>query len=77
MNDCTYRAIGVGGAVNGFRADVVITDDPIRGDRCGLELLEPEHRTNPYVGDRAVLKLTGWLRGWSRKQMHQDLRRDF
>jgi len=30
-NDCRYRAIGVGGAVTGFRADVVLLDDPIRG----------------------------------------------
>jgi hypothetical protein len=30
-NGCRYRAIGAGGAVTGFRADVVIIDDPIRG----------------------------------------------
>jgi predicted phage terminase large subunit-like protein len=30
-NNCRYRAIGVGGAITGTRADVVILDDPIRG----------------------------------------------
>ncbi len=30
-NGGRYRAVGVGGAITGFRADLVILDDPIRG----------------------------------------------
>ena len=30
-NGCSYRAAGVGGAITGFRADIAIIDDPVKG----------------------------------------------
>ena len=32
-NGCTYLAAGVGQAIRGFRADLILIDDPIRSPR--------------------------------------------
>ena len=50
-NDCRYRAIGVGGAVTGFRADIVIIDDPIRGRMEADSTLSRAHTWDWYCAD--------------------------
>jgi len=50
-NDCPYRAIGVGGEVTGFRADIVIIDDPIRGRMEADSTISRTHTWDWYCAD--------------------------
>jgi hypothetical protein len=59
-NGGRYRAIGVGGAITGFRADIVIIDDPIRGRAEADSTLSREHTWDWYCSDLLTrLKLGG------------------
>src|SRR5574337_831049 len=51
-NGCQYRAVGVGGAVTGFRADLAIIDDPVKGRS---EADSPTYRDNTWDWYRAEL----------------------
>jgi len=53
-NDCRYRAIGVGGAVTGFRADVVIIDDPIRGRAEAESMVARAHLWDWFNADLLI-----------------------
>jgi predicted phage terminase large subunit-like protein len=50
-NDCRYRAIGVGGAITGFRADIAIIDDPIRGRMEADSTIARAHLWDWYGAD--------------------------
>jgi predicted phage terminase large subunit-like protein len=50
-NGGRYRAIGVGGAVTGFRADIVIIDDPIRGRMEADSTIARAHTWDWYCAD--------------------------
>jgi len=50
-NDCRYRAIGVGGAITGTRADIVIIDDPIRGRAEAESAVQRAHLWDWYNSD--------------------------
>jgi hypothetical protein len=50
-NDCCLRAVGVGGSITGFRADIVIIDDPIRGRMEADSTVSREHTWDWYTAD--------------------------
>jgi len=50
-NDCHYLAIGVGGAVTGSRADLVIIDDPIKSRAEAESLASRDHLWDWYNSD--------------------------
>jgi predicted phage terminase large subunit-like protein len=61
-NGCRYRAVGVGGAITGFRADVAIIDDPIRGRQDAESVASREALWNWFNADLATrLKPNGCI----------------
>lgn len=59
-NGGRYRAVGVGGAITGFRADIILIDDPIRGREDAESLLQREHTWDWFNADLLTrLKPTG------------------
>src|SRR5574337_241666 len=68
-NGCQYRAVGVGGAVTGFRCDIATIDDPIKGRAEADSLTYRDNVWDWYRAElltrlkphgRIVLILTKW-----------------
>jgi predicted phage terminase large subunit-like protein len=50
-NDGRYRAIGVGGGITGYRGDLILVDDPIRGRQDADSTISREHLWDWYNAD--------------------------
>jgi predicted phage terminase large subunit-like protein len=50
-NDCRFRAIGAGGAITGFRADLIVVDDPVRGRMEADSIISRSHLWDWYCAD--------------------------
>jgi predicted phage terminase large subunit-like protein len=50
-NGCRFRAIGVGGAIAGFRANIAIIDDPIRGRQDAESIVSRTHLYDWFNAD--------------------------
>ncbi len=67
-----YRAVGTGGAVTGFRSDLTIIDDPIKGDEAADSEVQREKVWNWYLRDLMTRSKPGGCKILVLTRWHED-----